>query len=301
MPTGYAHPSYIHALSEFGEVVDLLRPGAWLLSRRIAGSDRDDAIGPYPFFSCCEYAELRAELDRLDTLVSISVVPDLFSFGSASTLSKVFDYVVPFKTHYLTDLEIGFSRNLRRHHRRYASRGLSNFDVKLAADPAAHAAEWVDLYQKLVIRHRISGLRAFTPRSLTEQLKVPGSLYFRALRDGTVHGALVCYLDRGVAYAHLTSTTSMGQELFAQYALYWTAIEYCRARARWFALGSNSWPTEWIGNFRALLLQGWMGDSDVPRLFLRACRRIDINMRGSVPTRGRQPQASPLTRQTPYG
>jgi len=59
------------------------------------------------------------------------------------------------------------------------------------------------------------------------------------------HGALICYLDRGVAYAHLISTTAEGQKLLAQYALHWTAIEYCRDRARWFVLGSV--PGKFLG------------------------------------------------------
>jgi hypothetical protein len=237
-PTGYAHPSYIQALSEFGTPIGLARGGAWLLSRPIPGTDQFDAIGAYPFFTCNDYKELRSDFAHLRALVSVGVVPDLFSFGRVSVLAAAFDFVIPFKTHYLADLEIGFGRYVRRHHRRYASKGLSNFDVELVDDPTTYSAEWTRLHQNLVVRHRISGLSAFSPKSLARQLSVPGCLYFRALRDATVQGALVCYLDRGVAYTHLIATTAMGQELCAQYALYWTAIEHCRGQARWVALGS---------------------------------------------------------------
>ena len=127
---------------------------------------------------------------------------------------------------------------MTRHHRRYASRGLANFEVDLAINPQSYAAEWGTLYQNLIIRHRISGLWALSAESLSRQLQVPGCLYFRALKNGVAHGALVCYLDRGVGYAHLIATTAEGQKLFAQYALYWAAIEYCRDRAGWFVLGS---------------------------------------------------------------
>ena len=257
-PTGYAHPSYVQTLSDFGTPISLLRGGAWLLSRPIPCSDQFDAIGAYPFFTCSDYAALRLELDHLTAIVSVAVVPDLFSFGSASILSTSFDSVIPFKTHYLTDLEIGFGRYLHRHHRRYASKGLSNFDVVRASDPVAYGSEWAEIYQHLVVRHRISRLSAFTPNSLSRQLEVPGCLYFRAVRDAVVHGAMVCYLDRGVAYAHLISTTAVGQKLSAQYALYWTAIEHCRRLARWFVLGSV--PSLSIGQENsglALFKAGW--------------------------------------------
>jgi hypothetical protein len=237
-PAGYGHPSYIQSLSEFGTPIELPSAAAWLLVRAVPGSDQADAIGAYPFFVCADYGQLGAELSRLTDLVSVGVVPDPFSVGATSALSAAFGHVIPFKTQYIADLEIAFSRYVHRHHRRYASRGLANFDIERAATPGSHGAEWAQMYQNLIVRHRISGLRAFSPYALGKQLEVPGCRYFRAVRDGVVQGALVCYIDRGVAYAHLISTTATGQELFAQYALYWAAIEHCRDHARWFALGS---------------------------------------------------------------
>jgi hypothetical protein len=190
--------------------------------------------------------------------VSVAVVPDLFSFRSASILSTSFDHVIPFKTHYLIDLEIGFDRYLRRNHRRYSSKGLSNFNMEFSSNPAVHGSEWAELYQMLIVRRRISGLQAFSPNSLHRQLEVPGCLYFRALRDGVLHGAMVCYVDRGRAYAHLISSTNVGLKLHAQYALYWTAIEHCRHLARWFLLGSVPGLLDHQGNSGlAYFKAGW--------------------------------------------
>jgi len=76
--------------------------------------------------------------------------------------------------------------------------------------------------------------------------------------NGETEAALVCFLDRGVAYAHLISTTAEGQRSCLQYALYWTAIEAFRGQAKWFALGStpglfDSSSSSGLGFFKA----GW--------------------------------------------
>lgn len=256
-PAGYAHPSYMQTLAEFGTPIELPGAGAWLLVRSIPGSDLADAMGAYPYFVYDDYRMLGAELARLKDLVSVAVVPDPFSVGTEAGLSAAFDHVIAFKTQYLADLEMAFGRYLSQHHRRYARKGLANFDIECAASPGSHGAEWAAMYQHLIVRHRITGLRAFSPCSLAQQLRVPGCRYFRALRDGVIHGAMVCYIDRGVAYGHLISTTTAGQELFAQYALYWTAIEHCRDHARWFVFGSVPGLSDEEGTGLGFLKAGW--------------------------------------------
>jgi hypothetical protein len=258
-PAGYAHPSYIQSFSEFGTPVCLSSSGSWILSRTIPGTDATDGIGAYPFFVCADFTALMADLDNLRRhLVSVAVVPDPMSSPPLQELMKLFDIAAPFKTHFLADLDIDFSNYLRRHHRRYAARALENVDVQLATQTSDYADEWADLYLILIARHGISGIRAFSPKALAMQLAVPGCYYFRALSDNTTVAALVCYLDRGVAYAHLVSTTENGQELMAQYALYWKAIEYFRDRARWFVLGSTPGTVDVTGGGGlAAFKRGW--------------------------------------------
>jgi len=256
-PGGYAHPSYVQTLAEFGAPIHLPSADAWLLRRPIPGCADVDAIGAYPFFACADYARLREDLSGSTDLVSVGVVPDPFSFGDVALLRAAFHHVVPFKTQYLADLETGFDRYLSRHHRRDARRGLANFAIECASEPAVHAGEWADLYQDLVVRRALSGLRAFSRASLAGQLAVPGCRYFRALRDGTVHGVAVCYIDRGVAYLHLTSSTVLGRKLSAQYALIWSAIEHCRSVARWFVLGSVPGLSEEENTGLSFFKAGW--------------------------------------------
>jgi hypothetical protein len=128
----------------------------------------------------------------------------------------------------------------------------------MAEKPGQHAAEWIRLYRCLIARHHIKGPPAFSERALSLQLEVPGCHYFRAVMEGEVQAALVCYLDRGIAFSHLASATMAGQQASLQYALYWSAIEAFRDRADWFSLGStpglvDTTPSSGLGFFKS----GW--------------------------------------------
>jgi hypothetical protein len=269
---GYSHQAYACSLTELGTIIELEKSGARLLRRRIPGSHAYDCIGCYPLFTCERPRQLGEDLRLVRDTISTSVVTDPWSGFSPAMLAGCFDFVRPFKTHYAVDLTIPFGAYLHRHHRRYAKRALSVAPVSMADNPAAYAEEWVRLYQHLIERHCITGPAAFSPRSLALQLEVPGCHYFRAVLNGEVQAALVCFLDRGVAFAHLISTTAAGQEEFLQYALYWSAIEAFRGSARWFSLGStpgltDGGATSGLGFFKA----GW--STHVCKSFF--CGRID--------------------------
>lgn len=237
-PAGYASRRYVQSLAEFGSPVQLSRSGGWLLAAGIGDNGLRDAFGPYPTFTVEHPEYLDQDLAALkDDLVSVYVVSDPLRDDQLRHFVTAFDFVRLYKPHYVVDLDIGFGRYLRRHHRRYAGRALAQVEIVRAADPASHIDEWTALYAELCGRHRITGLRRFSAASFAVQLTVPGCHYFRALHEGEVVGGFICYLDRGRAYAHLISTTPPGQTLLAQYALYWTAIEYFRGKARLFNLG----------------------------------------------------------------
>jgi hypothetical protein len=235
---GYASSQYAHSLAEFGEPLSLHRSVGWILATAIPNSCYRDAFGPYPLFAA-EHPELLvqdfAELPR--DLVSLYVVADPLREDQLPAYELAFDFVRPYKLHYVVDLSITFDKYLGYHHRRYAARALEQIQVILANDPAAFATEWTDLYGALCARHSITGMRRFSRPAFDAQLRVPGCHYFRAFHGEELVGGLVCYLDRGRAYGHLISTTALGQRLLAQYALYWTAIEYFRGCATTLHLG----------------------------------------------------------------
>jgi len=237
--TGYAHQDYMLSLAEFGAPMYLPASQGWLLERDIPGSRCSDAIGAYPLFSCANWQGLGADLADLpaDT-VAVSLVADPCGHYTPAHLQACFDFVRPFKQHYVADLAVGFDQYMHRHHRRYARRALAVIDVQHTDNPAGFVAEWSQLYAHLCARLSITGLRAFSPTAFAVQLALPGAHYFRALNGGETVGGLICMLDRGNAYAHLVATTERGQALMAQYALYWRAIKFFRDKARVFDLGS---------------------------------------------------------------
>jgi hypothetical protein len=235
---GYASAQYAQSLREFGEPLCLPRSGGWLLAAAIGNTSYRDAFGPYPLFAAEKPHLLAQDFAELPIdLVSVYAVSDPLREDQLPTYEWAFDFVRPYKCHYIVDLSITFDKYLCYHHRRYTARALEQVQVTLASCPASFATEWTDLYSALCERHSITGLRRFSPQSFAAQLRIPGCHYFRAFHRGNSVGGLVCFVDRGRAYGHLISTTGLGQRLLAQYALYWTAIEFFRGCAKVLDLG----------------------------------------------------------------
>jgi hypothetical protein len=258
MTAGYASPAYALALAEFGEPLALPRSGGSLLTAAVRDSGYRDAFGPYPLFSAEHPEGLAEDLEQLkDRYVSVYVVSDPLRERQTPYFEAAFDFVRDYKPHYIVDLDIGFERYLKRHHRRYAKRAFEQIEVEQAADPAMHVAEWSWFYEGLCERHGISGLRRFSALSFAGQMRVPGCHYFRALHHGKAVGGFMCYLDRHRAYAHLIATTPQGQDLLAQYALYWSAIEFFRGTAGLFDLGGVPGGMDATAGGLAFFKAGW--------------------------------------------
>ena len=56
----------------------------------------------------------------------------------------------------------------------YARRALRTVEVDVTTNPQLHAREWTALYEHLVERHHIEGLRSFSAESFEEQLALDG-------------------------------------------------------------------------------------------------------------------------------
>jgi hypothetical protein len=257
---GYAGAGYAAALAEFGRPLALPRSGGWLLERAIGDTGELDAMGPYPLFACADWSRLSSDLDALaGSLVSVTLVTDPFGGWSEAMLRGTFDHVVPFKSHFVVDLAAWTPESATRHHRYYARRALREVRVEVDAEPAARAAEWTELYETLVSRHDITGLRRFSAESFRRQLGLPGAVLLRATRRGALVGAQIwfCPLSgpamlgrpaaQGVAYSHLAASNDAGYALGAAYALHWAAIEHFRGRARWLDLGAGAGLMDAVG------------------------------------------------------
>ena len=162
---------------------------------------------------------------------------DPFAPCDRSTLEQWFDVVLDFKPHFVTELTRPVEAIVSRSHQAAVRRALRQVDVEVCLEPAAHLDEWVGLYDCLIQRHRIEGIRAFSRAAFARQLAVPGMVMFRATsRDGQTIGMDLWYLQGDVAYGHLAAFNARGYELRASYATKWHTLRYFHGKARWLEL-----------------------------------------------------------------
>jgi hypothetical protein len=239
---GYGHPDYAASLAEFGAPRRLPRSGGTLLEREIEGLGRRDAMGCYPLFACDDWSGLGRDLDELaPELVSVALVPDPFAGVGPDELAALFgDVMVPFKRHFVVDLEIPREKVASRHHRYYARKVLREVEVDVVEDPATFVSAWTDLYAELVARHDLTGIQAFSRHSFARQFAVPGAVVLRARLAGRVIGAHCWYVMDEVAVSHLSAFSPAGYEHRASYALYWEAMGHFAGRVRWLNLGAGA-------------------------------------------------------------
>jgi len=241
--TGYLHAGYAESLSQFGTPRQLPRSGGWILERNIPGFPERDAMGCYPLLACRDWAALEADLKDLHgELVSLAVVADPFGSHGEDRLRRCFpDVMFAYKDHFVVDLSVPIHDRVSPHHRRNVARAQKSVDVRRCEDPSRALATWTALYDVLIERHGIEGMRAFSRRSFAAQLSVPGMTAFEAVhRDRTV-GMLLWYVQDSVAYYHLGAHNDVGYERRASFALFWFAVEYfARCGLRWLDLGAGS-------------------------------------------------------------
>jgi hypothetical protein len=260
--TGYLHPLYAKSLKEFGAPVELPQCGGWLLERHIPKFELTDVMGCYPLFCCADWRRLGLDIEKLkDRYVTISLVADPFAPVSAADLSQYFQTVRPFKNHFVIEINNDTNRRISQHHRYYAKRALKQIQVSLVDDPKACLDDWVRLYQTLVERHHLRGIKAFSKIAFAVQFEVPGLVIFQASRNGRTIGMHLWYLQSGVAYSHLSAFDQEGYSLRAAYALHWCAIqEFKRNHAqelRWIDLGAGAGEKENERDGLSIFKRGW--------------------------------------------
>ncbi|MEJ2166196.1 MAG: GNAT family N-acetyltransferase [Desulfobacterales bacterium] len=226
--TGYLHQDYANSLAEFGALINLTRCQGWILKRQIPGFSYCDAMGCYPFFACRNWPQLHADLEDLkNDLICLSIVTDPFGDYDETYLQRCFqDVVIPFKKHYIIDLNLPMETYMSDHHQRYSNKALLNVYVEKCENPKEFLDDWVALYENLIDRHNIKGITAFSKRSFAKQLNVPGIVAFRAVFEGTTIGMLLWFVQDEVGYYHLGAYNDCGYEMRASFALFRFAIDY---------------------------------------------------------------------------
>lgn len=241
--TGYLHSQYAWSLAEHGSPHNLSRSGGWVLKRDIPRSSLQDAMGCYPLFACRDWSGLRNDLEDLRReLVSVSIVADPFGDYDLPLLNSCFeDLVIPFKEHFVVDLSRSPEKFVAPHHQRNARRAAQTVSVEACSDPLVHESEWTALYDVLIERHAIKGIPAFSSRSFSTQLRVPGMIMLRAMRDDSTIGMTLWYTQGEVGYYHLGAYSDQGYKLRASFALFWFGIEYFAGLGlKWLTLGAGA-------------------------------------------------------------
>lgn len=240
---GYATREYAHSFADFGDPLQLEESGGWVLRRQIPGTLHHDAMGLYPLFSCHNWEGLEADLSRLaDECVALSLVTDPFGDYHPALLQRTFTTVCyPFKDHYIVDLSQPAHSYVAAHHRRNAGRARLNVEVEVVSEPLLHLDDWQRLYNRLIERHAVQGLRAFSRSSFEALLGLPETVMLRALAGNETVGMLLWMINGEVAHYHLGAYDARGYDLLASFALFWNAIDYFADRGlRWLNLGGGA-------------------------------------------------------------
>lgn len=237
--TGYQHPAYARSLAEFGEPLELEGSGGWLLRRAVPNSTDFDAMGCYPLFSALDWARLSDDLASLsERLVSVVLVTDPFGKFSVEQLRRCFDRVSAFKEHFVADFSEPLT--ISKHHAYYARKAAAACSIEVGPPPPGFCEEWMKLYETLVRRKGLTGIKAFSRKAFEEQLSVPGITAVRAVEKGVLVGAHLWYEQEDGAYSHLAAASDRGYKIGCSYSIYAATLEYFRSRVRYVDFGAGA-------------------------------------------------------------
>ncbi len=256
---GYACSEYVNSLVEFGNPRFLPNSAGWILERPTPYLPYRDAMGCYPVFRCNNWSGLKQDLDDIgDELASVSMVPDPYGDYDEAYLRECFkDLVVPFKQHYVVDMQRPINDIVSRHHRKFVRKAEEHIRCEVCLEPTAFLDEWVTLHKNLVKQHSISGIRAFSRQAFQKQLSTPGMVVLRAYHGDEIVGAQLWFLHEDVAYGHVLAFSDKGYKLGAAYALYWFALNHFADKTRWCDIGGVAGLQENENNGLAQFKSGW--------------------------------------------
>ncbi len=262
--SGYLHKNYAQSLAEFGTPLKLSHSDGWLIKREIPGFPYFDVMGCYPIFSCQNWEGLNKDIEDLNKeLVSVSIVTDPFGNFTLPYLQQCFpDVTIPFKRHYVIDLQKEMEEHISSHHQRNVKKSIKNIQVKKYENPINALDDWVQLYTVLIERHKIKGIAKFSSAAFLKQLKIPGIIAFRAFVENKTIGILLWFTQGDIAYYHLGAYSDLGYKLRASFSLFWRSIQYfSETNLKWLSLGagaglSNDKP-DGLNRFK----QGWATDT----------------------------------------
>lgn len=260
--TGYLSSAYAESLKEFGKPLYLEKSKSWVLEREVQGSSYSDAMGFYPLFMCDDWGNLNSDFEKLHNLASITVVTDPFGNYDMDTMKCCFkNLVVPFKTHFVIDLNRYDVNDISQHHKRNIKGSKQYINVEHCPEPVNFLYEWTGLYNCLIEKHNIAGIRAFSKKAFEYQLNTPGIEMFRAIHNGSTVGIIIWYIINETGYYHLAAYNDSGYEYKASYALFDFSIKYLSEKVKWLNLGAGAGLNNDSNDGLTRFKKGWANDT----------------------------------------
>ncbi len=232
-PHGYASAAYVAALGQVP--VAFGRTGGSLIRRPIGATGAHDLAAIWPLFTCANWQALGLAVMELPAgPVSLTLVSDPFCDLPYEGLARIFPVCRPLHDHWILDLTA--PAQLSKHHRRMLRQTAV---PRILAGPATPdlAEGWAEVYAHLIAKKQIEDARAFTAAELAAQLSVPGAQVVTAWAGETLLGVDLYYLDRGVAYAHLSAYAPAGYAASVSYPMMAAAMDHFATMARAIDLG----------------------------------------------------------------
>jgi len=236
---GYGDARFAASLSQFGTPVALRHSGANILLVRDIERNHLDAVGPYPLLSCPRPQLLVEDLDQLRSLGAITFTAVLDPLQPAVLPDDRLAVLRPFKTHFLTVPSSPATRP-SRHHQREIRSALRSVTVHVEAGVEADLEEWLRLWDHLVARHRLTGMRAGSRETFAAQFALSGAIVMWASCAGDRVAAQLVLVSDEVVYAHLAVASTIGRESRAMYALDATLVELFEGQGRTIHWGGGS-------------------------------------------------------------
>jgi len=249
----YATAAYAQSLAHAGDPLAIPEWDSQVLTRKTPCGGRRDATGPYPLAVIAPEADIADGLDRLEDagLVSVVVVLDDRLRPPLEDIAAAFDFVRPYKSHFIHDRGIG-PLQLAKHHRYEVRRALLQVEVA-EFDLADQLPAWQALYGQLVARHGLSGVQAFSPAHHQALARLPGLRAFGGFVGGRLVSAHLFVTHHGYAVSHLAASSTEGYARGAAYAVNdfaVAALSDCEAISFGGAAGAGDDPADGLVRFK---------------------------------------------------
>ena len=166
-----------------------------------------------------------AELARLG-MVSLVVVTDCLTQPVRAFLDSHFDYVRPYKTHYVYDMRLP-NGEYTKHHRDRVRRARKSCETRVVA-LSEHLDSWCDCYETLVKRKGITGIQRFSRAYFETIGAMQEAVTIAAFAGGEFVSGHIWFRYGRYAYAHLAASTELGYTLRSAFAIYDHAIQLFR-------------------------------------------------------------------------